>query len=386
MKKLISLMNKNKKIVAGLMSGTSVDGIDCAIVEIERHGVDTRVNLIKYHNHEIPKELREDILLACSPEYSNVELICRLNFQLGEELAKAVLEACKLTDLDISNIDLIGSHGQTIYHVPQNSTLQIGEPSIIAERTGVVTIADFRVRDVAAGGHGAPLVPYTEYLLYRNKKKTIALQNIGGIGNVTVIPKDSTIDEVYAFDTGPGNMIIDAIVYEITKGRLKYDYNGEIASTGSIVQELIDELMGHPYIMKKLPKTTGREEFGLEFSKKIYKRYKEKGLRDEDILASITYFTAFSIVDSYKRWIIPHHQIDEVIIGGGGSYNSLLVNIIKEELKLPVKTNEDIGLSSDAKEAIAFAILANEAIHGNSGNLPKVTGASKSVVLGKIIY
>lgn len=144
--------------------------------------------------------------------------------------------------------------------------------------------------------------------------------------------------------------------------------------------------MGHPYIMKKPPKTTGREEFGLEFSKKIYKRYKEKGLRDEDILASVTYFTAFSIVDSYKRWIIPHHQIDEVIIGGGGSYNSLLVNIIKEELKLPVKTNEDIGLSSDAKEAIAFAILANEAIHGNSGNLPKVTGASKSVVLGKIIY
>lgn len=386
MKRLLNLMNKNKKIVAGLMSGTSVDGIDCAIVEIEGNGLDTKVNLIKYHNHEIPDDLREEILLACSKEYSNVELICRLNFRFGEEFAKAVLETCKLSGIQVSSIDLIGSHGQTIYHIPQDSTLQIGEPSVIAERTGAVTVSDFRVRDVAVGGHGAPLVPYTEYLLYRNKEKTIALQNIGGIGNVTVIPKDSTIDEVYAFDTGPGNMIIDAIISEVTGGRLKYDYNGEIASKGVINQELINELMNHPYMLKTPPKTTGREDFGVDFSKDIYRRYKKKGLRDEDIIASVTFFTAYSIVYSYKKWIIPKHSIDEVIIGGGGSKNLYLINRIREELKIPVKTNEDIGLSSEAKEAIAFAILANEAVHGNASNLPRVTGASKSVVLGKIVY
>lgn len=386
MKRLLNLMNKNKKIVAGLMSGTSVDGIDCAIVEIEGNGLDTKVNLIKYHNHEIPDDLREEILLACSKEYSNVELICRLNFRLGEEFAKAVLETCKLSGIQVSSIDLIGSHGQTIYHIPQDSTLQIGESSVIAERTGAVTVSDFRVRDVAVGGHGAPLVPYTEYLLYRNKEKTIALQNIGGIGNVTVIPKDSTIDEVYAFDTGPGNMIIDAIISEVTGGRLKYDYNGEIASKGVINQELINELMNHPYMLKTPPKTTGREDFGVDFSKDIYRRYKKKGLRDEDIIASVTFFTAYSIVYSYKKWIIPKHSIDEVIIGGGGSKNLYLINRIREELKIPVKTNEDIGLSSEAKEAIAFAILANEAVHGNASNLPRVTGASKSVVLGKIVY
>lgn len=386
MNRLINLMNKNRKLVAGLMSGTSVDGIDCAIVEIEGNGLDTQVKLLKYHNHEISKDLRDNILLACSLEHSNAELICRLNFQMGEELAKAVLETCELAGLDISSIDLIGSHGQTIYHIPQNSTLQIGEPSVIAERTGVVTIADFRVRDVAVGGHGAPLVPYTEYLLYRSNEKSIVLQNIGGIGNVTVIPKGSTINEVFAFDTGPGNMIIDAIVNVITMGRLKYDYNGDMASKGSVNKKLVEELMRHPYIRKSPPKTTGREEFGLDFSRDIYKRYKGKGLSDEDILASVTYFTACSIADSYRKWIIPQHNIDEVIIGGGGSYNSLLVNMIREELKLTVKTNEDIGLSSDAKEAIAFAILANEAIHGNPSNLPKVTGASKPVVLGKIVY
>ncbi|KGG79732.1 anhydro-N-acetylmuramic acid kinase [Caloranaerobacter azorensis H53214] len=387
MEKLFNIINKNKKLIIGLMSGTSIDGIDCALVEIEGNGLNTKVKLINFHKHEMPVHLKQDILKACSIEKSSTELICRLNFLLGEEFSKAILETCELSGIPPSKIDLIGSHGQTVYHIPRNSTLQIGEPSVIAERTGITTVADFRVRDVAAGGHGAPIVPYTEYILYRNIEKTIVLQNIGGIGNATVIPKNSTIDQVYAFDTGPGNMIIDAIVTEITKGQKHYDEEGKLASKGNINRELFEELMSHPYIYKEPPKTTGREEFGVDFSKKIYEKYKKIVKNELDIITTVTYFTAKTIADSYKKWILPYHKIDEVIISGGGSYNKTLINMIREELKgIKIMIQEDVGYSSDAKEAIAMAILANETIHGNFNNLPRVTGASKPVVLGKIIF
>ncbi|EOD00095.1 anhydro-N-acetylmuramic acid kinase [Caldisalinibacter kiritimatiensis] len=387
MKRLLKVYNKNKKLIIGLMSGTSVDAVDAALVEIEGNGLNTKVNLIEFHKEPIPKKIKEDILKACSIKDSSVELICRLNFEVGEVFAKAVLEICKSAGVSSEEIDLIGSHGQTIYHIPQNSTLQIGELSLIAERTGIITVGDFRVRDVAAGGHGAPLVPYTEYLLYRNPNKTIALQNIGGIGNVTVIPRNGTINDVYAFDTGPGNMIIDAIVNEMTNGEQEYDDEGEIAAKGKINEEMLKELLNHPYLKNEPPKTTGREEFGIEFSRQILKRYREKELKDIDILSTVTYFTAKTISDSYKKWIIPKDNIDQVVIGGGGSYNKTLLKMIKEELKeIEVITQEELGYSSDAKEAIAFAILANETIHGNTNNLPKVTGATKPVVMGKIVY
>jgi anhydro-N-acetylmuramic acid kinase len=373
-------------MVVGLMSGTSIDGIDCALVEIKGNGLDTKVNLIEFHNHSISLELKRDILKACSINQSSVDLICRLNFKIGEEFANAVLETCKLAGVSSNDIDLIGSHGQTIYHIPKNSTLQIGEPSVIAEKTGIITVADFRVRDVAAGGHGAPLVPYTEYLLYRNSYKTIALQNIGGIGNVTIIPKKCDINEVYAFDTGPGNMMIDSIVEEITGGKMRFDNEGMLASKGNIHHELLNELMNHPFIRKKPPKTTGREEFGIEYSKKILDKYLKLNVSEMDILTTLTYFTAISISENYKNFILPKHIIDEMIISGGGSYNKTLIQMIKEELKgIKVMTQEDIGLSSDAKEAVAFAILANEAIYGNTNNLPSVTGANRPVVMGKII-
>jgi anhydro-N-acetylmuramic acid kinase len=387
MKRLLKIYNKNKKLIIGLMSGTSVDAVDAALVEIRGKGLNTKVNLVEFYKEPIPKKIKEDILKACSIEESSVELICKLNFEVGEVFAKAVLEICKSAGVSPEEIDLIGSHGQTIYHIPQNSTLQIGEPSVIAEKTGVITVADFRVRDVAAGGHGAPLVPYTEYLLYRNPNKTIALQNIGGIGNVTVIPRNGTINDVYAFDTGPGNMIIDAIVNEMTGGELEYDDEGKMAAKGQINEEMLKELLNHPYLKKEPPKTTGREEFGIEFSRQILKSYRDKGLKDVDILATVTYFTAKTISDSYKKWIMPKRDVDQVIISGGGSYNKTLLNMIKEELKgIEVIIQEDLGYSSDAKEAIAFAILANETIYGNPNNLPRVTGASKPVVMGKISF
>lgn len=387
MERLIRLLNKEKKLIIGLMSGTSIDGIDCALVEIEGNGLNTIVRLVGFYNYPIAIELKNEILKACSIYQSSVDLICRLNFKIGEEFAKAVIKTCDLAGVSLSEIDLVGSHGQTIYHIPQDSTLQIGEQSIIAERTGIVTVADFRVRDVSAGGHGAPLVPYTEYLLYRKHDMNLALQNIGGIGNVTILPKNCNIDDVIAFDTGPGNMIIDAMMNAITDGKMKYDEDGKLALKGKINFELINELKSHPFIHKTPPKTSGREEFGDVYSRKILEKYQKLNVSNIDIVTTVTYFTALSIGENFRNFILPKYSIDKMIISGGGSYNKTLINMIKEELKgIEVVTGEDIGLSSDAKEAIAFAILANETIHGNSNNIPNVTGAKAPVVMGKIVY
>lgn len=386
MNRLFNIVNKEKRIVAGLMSGTSLDGIDCAIVEIEGSGLNSNIKPLAYNNMKMNENLREKILAACSLDNSKVDLICRLNFEMGEALGTAVMETCKNAHIPLKDLALIGSHGQTIYHIPQNSTLQIGEISVIAEKTGVVTVGDFRVRDVAAGGHGAPLVPYSEYILYRSNEKGIALQNIGGIGNVTILPKGCSIDEVYAFDTGPGNMIIDYIVNEITNGKMAYDRDGLMAEKGTVNEEMIDELMEHPYMNKLPPKTTGREDFGVHFGKRLLTKYREKGINDSDILTTVTYFTAKSITDSYRKWVLPNTSIDKVIIGGGGSYNNSILKFIRNELKdIEVITQEDIGFSSDAKEAIAFAILANETIMGNYNNIPNVTQAKHPVVMGKIV-
>lgn len=386
MNKLLNLVNKKKRLVVGLMSGTSLDGIDCAIVEIEGNGLNTRIKPIAYKNKKMDDNLRRRILEASSVEDSSVDLICRLNFDIGEVLADVLIETCDEFHIPLEELDLIGSHGQTVYHIPGNSTLQIGEPSVIAERTGTVTVGDFRVRDVAAGGHGAPLVPYSEYLLYRRKDKGIALQNIGGIGNITVLPKACAMDDVFAFDTGPGNMIMDYIVGEITENRMTYDESGLMAVKGNVDSTMLDELMEHPYIRKAPPKTTGREDFGIHFGKEVLEKYRNQGIADMDILSTVTYFTAKTIADSYKKWIFPKTSIDTIIIGGGGSYNRTLLNYIRNELEgVEVITQEDIGFSSDAKEAIAFAILANETIQGNFNNMPSVTLAKNSVVMGKIV-
>ena len=386
MKKLLNLLNKEKKLVVGLMSGTSIDGIDCALVSIEGYGVDTKITLLEFENFSFDLQTKKDILSCCSLENSNVEKICKLNFQLGHAFADAVIKLCTEKGIPLDYIDLVGSHGQTIYHLPQNSTLQIGEPAVIAEKTGIPVVADFRVRDVAAGGHGAPLVPYTEYLLYRSEDKTRVLQNIGGIGNCTLIPKDGGLQDVIAFDTGPGNMIMDDIMYQLTNGEMCYDKNGDLAAAGRIDKELLAELMGHPYMQIHPPKTTGREMFGKNYSKELLERCMTRGMKQEDIVATVTAFTAESIAYHLETYIYPLHKVDELIIGGGGSYNKTLIKILKDRCKdVSVKIQEEIGYSSDAKEAIAFAILANEALHGNTNNVPSVTGARESVIMGKFI-
>ncbi|KAJ49303.1 anhydro-N-acetylmuramic acid kinase [Clostridium tetanomorphum] len=374
------------KYVVGVMSGTSLDGIDVALVKIDGYGQNSKVRLIKYIKEDMPKDVKKEIMNCCDINKSNVRDICSLNFKLGYIFADAIKKLCKEIDFPIEKVDLIGCHGQTIYHLANDnekyirSTLQIGEPAVIAYQTKTKVVSNFRTMDMAAGGQGAPLVPYTEYLIYRNSKSRL-LQNIGGIGNVTVIPGNCTIEDVYAFDTGPGTMIIDEAVKQL-KG-MPYDRNGDIAFKGKINVDLLKELMNMDYVKKLPPKTTGREMFGEEFTYNLIKKWSH--ISDENFICTITAFTANSISEGYKKFIFPNVKIEEIIIGGGGSYNNTLVGMLKRLLPdYKIMIQEDLGYSSDAKEAIAFAILANETINNNYGNITKATGAKERVILGNI--
>ncbi|PEY29581.1 anhydro-N-acetylmuramic acid kinase [Bacillus anthracis] len=377
--------------IAGVMSGTSLDGIDVALVRIEGSGVDSKVKLIHFTTVPFRNDIKSEIQQALSIENSNVQLICSLNFKLGLCFANAVKEVCKEANFSLEQLDLIGSHGQTIYHQPKPegnmvaSTLQIGEPAVIAYNTNTTVISNFRTMDMAAGGQGAPLVPYSEIILYRHQTKNRLLQNIGGIGNVTVLPSKLSDKSVIAFDTGPGNMIMDEVCQRLFQ--LLYDQNGNIAKRGVVVEEILTYCMNHPFLKMHPPKSTGREQFGEEFVSELLKRFEKHS--NEDILTTVTMFTASSIVYHFKEFILPFYEIDEVILGGGGSYNDTLVEMIRHGLKEEKCTlflQEDIGYSSEAKEAIAFAILANETYHRNPSNVPSATGATQSVVLGNITF
>lgn len=376
------------KYVVGLMSGTSLDGIDAALVKISGFGESTKAQLVEFINMKIPEIIKNEVKDCFSIEKSNVELVCSLNFKLGYIFADAVKELCRKAEFPIEKIDFIGSHGQTVFHIPKAyknnciSTLQIGEPAVIAYETGADVVSNFRTMDMAAGGEGAPLVPYTEYILYRSSKNR-ALQNIGGIGNVTILPANCKLEEVYAFDSGPGNMIID----EVTK-RLKgvnYDAGGAFAAQGRVNEALLKELMDIDYIKNPPPKTTGRELFGSQFVDALLEKW--SNLKAEDLIATVTAFTAKSISYNYRCFVFPKLNIEEVILGGGGSYNNTLVRMIQEYLpECKVLIQEDLGYSSDAKEAIAFAVLANETMNRNPSNVIGATGAKERVVLGNITF
>jgi anhydro-N-acetylmuramic acid kinase len=321
-----------------------------------------------------------------------VAKICQVNFLLGKLFADAALEVIRQSGLPISSIHLIGSHGQTIYHLPPSmgsgipSTLQIGEPAVIAQKTRIPVIADFRPADVAVGGEGAPLVPYVDFLLFRDGRKTRAIQNLGGISNVTIVPAGAKREDVLAFDTGPGNMLIDEAVRLLTEGKYNYDPNGSLAAAGRTNVNFLDELMEHPFIFKAPPKSTGRETFGVHYALNVIQKAKSKNMADSEILATLTEFTARSIYENYVRFAFPHYNLSEIILSGGGVHNRTLMKFLQHYFgKIPLLKVDDYGIPSDAKEAIAFAILANETLANNPGNLPQVTGAQRPVILGKII-
>jgi len=390
------LLKKQKKYVIGLMSGTSVDGIDAVVVEITGHGLETVVNLIAFETFPFPPGVPQRILALCQPDTSRVDDICEMNFYIGHLFAETAKHTLQKNGIHASDIDLIGSHGQTIHHLPLftepqgkikiPSTLQIGEPAVIAHETGIPTIADFRVADMAAGGQGAPLVSYPDYLLFHNNVKTIGLLNIGGIANLTVLPANGSFDSVSAADTGPGNMCIDAGVSEITDGRERYDKAGHRAARGTPYRPLIDEWLQHPFFQLTPPKTTGREMFGYTFVMECLSACRQHNLADNDVIATLTELTVQTVALYISQFATEQNPIDILYVSGGGVHNQTIMRRLNEVLvNTAVEPVDNSGISADAKEAIAFAILANESLHGQAGNLPSATGASVRKILGKFV-
>ncbi len=386
---LSRLSSKTSLRVAGLMSGTSADGVDVAIVDFGADGL----KILSFDTFAYPASIVKSISKLFGIKKASAADICHLNFAIGEVFAEAVVKLCRKSGIDLRSIDLVGSHGQTIYHNPVGrrlgksilrSTLQIGEPCVIAQRTGITTVADFRPADIAAGGQGAPLVPYADYILFSDKHKNRIVQNIGGIANLTWLRASGSTEDVIAFDTGPGNMIIDRIAYLVTKGKYRYDPDGKMAAAGAVNSALLKKLMKHKFLRKRPPKSTGREEFGIEFSNRIYNSAVKTRITPVDILATVTAFTAQSIVLAYKRFL--PERADQIILCGGGARNRTLVRMLQQELgPAKVVLSDQYGINADAKEAISFAILAAETIRGICNNVPSATGAKRPVVLGKIV-
>jgi len=312
---------------------------------------------------------------------------------LGEVFASAVLRLAARAGVELASIDLIGSHGQTLHHMPRGrrhgrrsirSTLQIGEPSVIAERTGITTVADFRPRDIAAGGQGAPLVAYADFRLFAHERLGRAMQNVGGIANVTYLPPGCGLEQVVAFDTGPGNMILDRMAHHASGGRLRCDRDGRLARRGSVVGPLLAEWLGHPYFRRRPPKTTGRETFGQAAGDRMYRAAAEAGASPADAIATATALTAESIARAYRRFL--PERVDEAIVSGGGARNPALMDMLADRLAPSrVLVSDALGLDADAKEAVAFAVLAAEAVRDRCNNVPSATGARRAVVLGKIV-
>jgi len=378
-------------IVAGVMSGTSADGIDVALIEISGRLLETKLRLLHHRHKNFPAPVRRQILSVMNAS-TKVADLARLNFLLGELYAQAVLETQQRGGV---KADLVGCHGQTIYHQgePLNflgkkiaTTWQTGEGAVIAARAGVPVVSDFRVADMANGGKGAPLVPYLDYLLYRDATRGRIVQNIGGIGNLTAIPAGASPDEVTAFDTGPGNMVMDALAERLFK--TPFDRDGRIAARGRVNEPLLRWAMSLRYFRRPPPKTAGREEFGREFVREFVRRAGR--LRKEDVIATATALTARSISDSIRRFVLHgKNNYRDYFVSGGGTRNRTLMHMLELELApvgLPVRTTDEFGLPSDAKEAVAFAVLAYHTWHREPSNIPSATGAKRMAILGKISY
>jgi anhydro-N-acetylmuramic acid kinase len=382
--------------VLGLMSGTSADGIDVALVRITGRGLKTRARLEDHCTIPYPAVVRRAVLrVANANQQATVSPaeISQLNFLLGELATEALKRACRRFGVSLKAIDLIGSHGQTIFHQGQPapfagrrlaSTLQLGEPAVIAERTGIPVVANFRPRDMAAGGQGAPLVPYVDYLLYRHPRLGRVALNLGGIANVSVIPARARPEQVLAFDTGPANMVIDAVVERVTRGRFRFDPGGRLAARGQADERVLRQLLRHPYFRRRPPKSAGREQFGEAFVEAFLRRMRRA--RPEDKIRTATELSVRSVARAIERFIFPRAPIHEVIVGGGGARNRFLLKRLSQLLPAQRLVSSNLlGVDAKAKEAFAFAVLAYQTWHGEAANLPSATGARRAVVLGAIV-
>lgn len=377
---------KSTRLVVGLISGTSADGIDSVLVQISGSGRSTAVTTLAFQTISYPDDVRATVLALRDLSATDV---CRWNMRLGERFADAALAVIARAGRAPADVDLIGSHGQTIVHLPRAAgvpaaTLQIGEPCVIAERTGVPVVADFRPRDIAAGGEGAPLVPWVDWLTLRPASGARLVQNLGGVANVTLVTQDP--DDVIAFDTGPANGPIDAAVSLVTDGAQHFDAGGRIAAAGRVDAALVADLLRDPWFDRVPPKSASRETWGEPFVAALAQRRPD--LRGADLVATLTEFVARSVVDAWHRHAPAGagRGAPDVVVSGGGVHNPALMGRIRElAAPLVVRSSADLGLDPDAREALAFAVLANETVCGGTGNLPSVTGASRRVPLGKIV-
>jgi anhydro-N-acetylmuramic acid kinase len=389
----LSLMRrKETRRIIGLISGTSADGVSAVATEITGSGTSTKIRILHSMTNPYSPELRRAVFELFAPETSTVDRICAMNFVLGEFFAECALKLMDEAGLEPGEVDLIGSHGQTIHHLPARrevagyearSTLQLGEPSIIAERTGVLTVADFRKADVAAGGEGAPLTPYLDYVMHRHPTRSRILQNIGGIANLTYLPAAAKLEDVVAFDTGPGNMVIDAVVGHYTGEA--FDKDGGTAAKGRVNAELLEELLANPYFARHPPKTTGREEFGEPYASRVIGEAERRGIGYEDLVSTVTALTVESIASAYEGLLPTGSRVDEIYVSGGGARNRHMMERLASRLKpVPVEENDPLGIPAESKEAVLMAVLANEHVMGNPANIPMATGARKAVILGAL--
>jgi anhydro-N-acetylmuramic acid kinase len=369
------------RLCVGLLSGTSVDAVEAALCRIEGTGPEVRLELLAHVSHPFAPEFIQRVLGA-----NDARTLCELNFELGERFAEAALAVIARAGLQPGDIDGIGSHGQTVAHLPASlsatpSTLQLGESAVIAERTGIPVVSDFRTRDVAAGGQGAPLVPYFDWAVFRKPGVARALQNIGGIANVSIVSE--RLEDTLAFDTGPGNMVLDGLARRITRGELGCDLDGTLSRRGEVIPEVLEELLTHPFLSLKPPKSAGREGFGEALVNRLWERH--GATRPYDVIATALAFTVEATARAYEAWVLPRFQLEAVYASGGGTRNPALMERLRARLApLEVRTVDALGFPEGAKEAACFALLASEYLAGTPANVPTATGAHRRVVLGKL--
>ncbi len=389
-------MKRTSSLALGMMSGTSADGIEVALARVSGAPPNLNAKLLAHTSVQFPPAVRKEILRVAEQHPITAGALSQLNFRLGELFADAAIAACRKFRVSPRRISLIGSHGQTIFHQgkpanflgrPTSSTLQVGEPSIIAARTGITTVGDFRPADMALGGQGAPLVPHVDYLLYRHPKLGRVSLNLGGIANITVLPRACKPQQVFAFDTGPANMLIDALVSHFKRGRQHFDKNARLASQGRSIPALLDDVLRDPYLKLAPPKSTGREYYGNAYLKKLLAFGRRHRAKPNDLIRAATIFTALSVVDALNRFVLPKTKIDQLIVSGGGAHNPLILGQLAAALPgIEVLPSSRLGVPEDAKEAFAFALLAYETFHQRPANLPSATGARGPAILGKISY
>jgi anhydro-N-acetylmuramic acid kinase len=387
------LLAKDSYLCVGLMSGTSMDGVDAALARMDTRPVRPKVELVRFVTAAYPQELRDSLMELAGGQECTAEEIARLQTAVAVAFAGAFFEVTRAARIDAGKVDFIGSHGQTVAHLPPKGemggeiagTLQLGSPAAIAALTGVTTVGDFRSGDIALGGQGAPLAPYADFCLRKSGSRSRIILNIGGIANITYLPKACKQEQVLAFDTGPGNMVLDALCRAVYPGGGGFDAGGEIALKGKPSQELVDTFLTHPYFKLAPPKSAGHKEFGTPFAWEFLSSGKELGLKREDVIASAARLTTRSVAGAIREFVMPRGKVDEVFLSGGGLKNHAITGGLAELLApASVKAIDELGIAADAKEAVDFALLARDALLARPNVIAAATGASKAAILGTI--